>query len=320
MMGAFTALGAGTLQAWAQPGATVSNTTGTSGGSSQGDDTQWKGVETALGNTKGRVEEGGVFLISLPRKDLNITISGVPVKPDTGIEHEITFYGQGSGAIIKYELALLEREVNPVLNALLSQNLMPATDILTALHNHYLEISPMIMYMHGFIEGDAERVASVLHSVLANNTKTPFGGGDEPPGNPGFDIHSVEDTVGGDGHLSNGVLEVSVSRSETFREHGIVLPPAMQFQSTVYFQSLGGQQAIALGELAVLPDEADAVARQLHQYGITITALHNHELHVQPSVYYLHCFGNGPVYRLARGIRAGLNQTKSVFKQSPSTT
>lgn len=316
LLGGLVALKSGTLQAWAQPGFVTPD--GADAGGAQlnaaADDAQWKGVEAALGGTKGKLKDGGVFQVVVPRSDLNVTITGVPVKSDAGIANEFTFLRKGNTGYTKYEFALLEREVNPVLTALLAQNLMPATEVFAAVHNHYLEVSPVVVFMHGFIEGTVEHTANVLHSVLSSNTGTPFGHGDEPPGRPGFDTNSVKHTVGGEGDLSNGVLEVSVPRSETIRETGVMLPASMQFESTAYFQSLGGEQAIMLGEFVVLASEADAVVRQLQQYDITITALHSHELDVQPNFYYLHCSAKGPVYRLARGVRAGLNKTKSAFK------
>src|SRR5947209_20134652 len=64
--------------------------------------TDWSAVEAALGNTKGMVKDNGVFMIDLPRKDLNVTIAGVPVQPEMGIETELAFRTLRTTSMVKY--------------------------------------------------------------------------------------------------------------------------------------------------------------------------------------------------------------------------
>jgi uncharacterized protein DUF1259 len=126
------------------------------------DDSWTKDIEKALGNTKGELLPSGVFKVDLPRDDIHGTIFGVQVKPDFAYDGEVAFQRVGKDTVMKFEVALLDREVNPVLSALFAQNLRPKEEVFTALHNHYLEDSPPIRFMHGFAAGDAGRIAHAL--------------------------------------------------------------------------------------------------------------------------------------------------------------
>ena len=65
------------------------------------------------------------------------------------------------------DLVLTESEVGPVM-----QKLVDSEIEITAVHNHLLNESPRIMYMHVHGQGDAVKLASSLHDALAL-TKTP---------------------------------------------------------------------------------------------------------------------------------------------------
>jgi len=271
-------------------------------------------IEAALGGTKGMFEENGVFKVDVPRTDIKATIFGIAVKPDFALDTEITFKKVGNQTAMKFEACLLDAEVNPVLSAWLDQRLNPVQEDFTALHNHYLGDAPQIRFMHGFALGDVSKIAGALYKTLKENSRTPFGHGEEPPGDPGFDWKKVTDILGGTGELTNGILTVSVSRKEDFRQRGVKLPSEMQFESAFNFQSIGSGQVAVIGEFVVLKDEAGRVARELRQRKILVTALHNHELDVDPNVYYLHCWTTGGPIHIARDMRAALNHTNSDFK------
>jgi hypothetical protein len=47
----------------------------------------------------------------------------------------------------------------------------------------------------------------------------------------------------------------------------------------------------------------------LIENGIEVVALHNHMVHEQPRVFFLHYWGIGSAEQLAKGLRAALDQT-----------
>ncbi len=275
---------------------------------------RWQQVEDAMGNTAGTVEPHNVFKVDLPRTDIAATIADIPVEPDFALDGHVTFQRWRDREVMKFEVVLLDAEVNPVLSALFAEDLKPDVEVFTALHNHYLFDSPQIRFMHGFAIGNAADMAAALYRALSENSGTPFGHGDEPPGDPGFDAQRVADIIGGDEELTNGILHVSVERKERFTERGVRLKQNMEVESMFNFQAIGGGSVATIAEFVLRKNEVDPVARELRKRGFLVTALHNHELDVDPHPYYMHAWNTGDPITLARDIRAALELTDSKLK------
>jgi uncharacterized protein DUF1259 len=70
---------------------------------------------------------------------------GISVEADWGFDSEITFQPIcGGKALVKWEFCLLDKEVNPVWNALRMKNLQPKFSRINALHNHFIEVMPEV--------------------------------------------------------------------------------------------------------------------------------------------------------------------------------
>ncbi len=182
--------------------------------------------------------------------------------------------------------------------------------LVNALHNHYLELNPKIKYLHGTTIGDPVQVAKELRAALRHSHQ-PFVS--SSPGNTGLPNKEITEIIGGMSMISDSVLSVDVEHKGTFRELGIVLQPAMQLESLLNFQSIGNGKAAESFEVVVLPQEADAVIRTMREHTIYFTALHNHELFIEPNLYYIHGFATGEPLELARATRDALNHTNSKF-------
>jgi len=310
--GALATLSSGTIGALAQargePALTDQNN------QNKQNDQDWaKRIEDALGGTKGKFEDNGVFKIELPRTDIKATIDGVDVEPDFALDGELTFKRVGGDTAMKFEVVLLDSEVNPVLYAWLDQHVEPQLEQFTALHNHYLFDSPSIRFMHGFAVGNETKIAGALYRALKGNSGTPFGHKDVPSDKLNAIEKRITNILGGTGEDSDGVLTVTVARKEDFRQRGVKLPSDMEFDSVFNFQWIDGGNVASIGEFVLLKDEVDPVARELRRRKITITALHSHELDVQPNVYYMHTWAKGKPEAVAHDLRAALNKTNSEF-------
>jgi hypothetical protein len=128
-----------------------------------------KRIEGALGRS-GRDMGDGVFQVTVPRAE-TITENGHPLLPAMGITTVLNFQDTGGGkAAITGDFVLLDREVNPVAR-MLRQN---GIDV-TAIHNHGLQDSPRLFYMHFWANDDAEKLAQGLKAALdlTNSQKKP---------------------------------------------------------------------------------------------------------------------------------------------------
>ena len=57
--------------------------------------------------------------------------------------------------------------------------------------------------------------------------------------------------------------------------------------------------------------EVNPVIKALRQNGIAVTALYSQMLEEQPQLYFMHFWANDDAMKLAKGLRAALDQTNS---------
>jgi len=66
-----------------------------------------------------------------------------------------------------------------------------------------------------------------------------------------------------------------------------------------------------MGDLVLLDQEVPAVTSGLLSGGLDVTALHNHGLQDSPRLFYMHFWATDDAVKLARGLKAALDQTNS---------
>ena len=266
----------------------------------------------AVFGAQGELEEGGVLHFDFARTDLApVSLFGIALDPGIGFDTEINFQPVSNRSLVKWELCLLETEVNPVIDGLFQAGLFPRVSVANAIHNHFLQAKPEVKFMHGTALGDPVQIAQVLYQVLKANTGLPFA--TTPPGQTNLPNQQITQTIGGTSSISGIILNVEVPRRDRTVELGVVLAPTEQIQSMFNFQSIGNGQAAVNSEFSLRANEVDAVGRILRGDQFEIMAVHNHELFEEPDLYYLHAFNTGDPLALASAIRTALNNTNSIF-------
>ena len=174
------------------------------------------------------------------------------------------------------------------------------------------------MYMHIASHGDAVQMAKIIHDALAL-TKTP--GADQAAASStsvapaavelGFDQKQVEQTLGHSGNVNGGVLQIAVPRAETITDSGMAVPPSMGVATALNFQPTGNGKAAITGDVVLLASEVNPVIKALRTNGIAVTALHRHMLMEEPRLFFTHFWANDDAMKLAKGLRAALDNTNS---------
>lgn len=101
-----------------------------------------KQIEQALGRS-GRDIGKGLFQVSVPRAE-TLTEDGMPLLPSMGVVTALNFQAlDGGKAAITGDFVLVGKEVNPVARALREHGIE-----VTAIHNHGLDDTPRLFYMH----------------------------------------------------------------------------------------------------------------------------------------------------------------------------
>ena len=122
----------------------------------------------------------------------------------------------------------------------------------------------------------------------------------------------IAKAMGKEGDLTGEMYRVSFPRSD------LTVMPALALMSWAAFVK-SGATAITYGDLVLLDGDINPVISKLEERGIELSALHNHLLHEDPRIMYIHFVGRGNEVEMAKGIREALALTKSPLVSTPAS-
>lgn len=266
----------------------------------------WKQIDATFNRTA--AVTGDVHRYGFPRSDLSVTLDGVAIKPALALGGWIAFMPSHDGAMAMGDLVLLESEVNPVMTKMLEGGLQ-----VTAVHNHLLRATPETFYLHIAGHGDPAKIATAIRDALASS-KTPLTAPQAASAASSVDLDTaqIDQIIGAKGKARGGVYQIAVQRSDEISEDGMQLRPAppLGVATGINFQPTGSGKAAITGDFVLVGSEVNPVIQALKAGGIEITAVHSHMLDEQPRLFFLHFWANDDAVKLAKGLRAALDQTK----------
>jgi hypothetical protein len=106
-------------------------------------------------------QTGQVYKITVGRDDLQLKEMGAVISSRMGLNTWAAFYGSDANAEIAGDVAMLDREVTPVLKALRSHGLN-----IVAIHNHMIASQPAVYFLHYWGTGPAEKLAEGFKAAL----------------------------------------------------------------------------------------------------------------------------------------------------------
>lgn len=168
------------------------------------------------------------------------------------------------------------------------------------------------MYMHIGGKGSEENLAEGVKAVFDKITEL-------RGGNPGeaetrevensLDTDRISEILGYEGSMNRGVYKVTVGRPDVdLKANETSVSTFMGFNTWASWQGTPENAAVA-GDFVMLADEVEPVINALVNNGIEVVALHNHMIHEEPRVFFLHYWGTGSAYSLATSLREALDQT-----------
>lgn len=257
-------------------------------------------IDQALGRSGQKT--GDVYRVAFPRSDLHVTIAGVAIKPGLALGSWAAFSGTDASASVMGDLVLLEGEVNPVMAKLRAADFQ-----ITAVHNHVLNETPQVLYMHYLGHGDAAELAKSLRAALAES-KTPLSAPAPAPAaaSPPAFVKAIEDALGHKGQFNGGVLAFGIPRAEPITESGMTLTPPQGVAESINFQETTPGQVATTGDFVLIAEEVNPVISALEEHSIQVTALHSHMLTEQPRLFFMHFWAVGNAESVSQGIKAAL--------------
>jgi uncharacterized protein DUF1259 len=257
-------------------------------------------IDQALGRSGQKI--GDVYKVGFPRTDLHVSVHGLAIKPGFALGTWAAFTGTDDNAMVMGDLVLLEDELGPVMEKL------RAVDFeISAVHNHLINETPHVVYMHYMGQGPAAQLATSLRAVLAAS-KTPLekpAAAAEEPTPPAW-VKTVEDSVTRKGTLKSGVLSYGVPRAESITLGGMTVPPAAGVAIAITFQAADNGNVATTGDFVLIAEEVNPVISELRAHHISVTALHSHMLTEQPRLFFMHFWAVGSPESVGAGIAAAL--------------
>ncbi len=250
-------------------------------------------------------KSGEVYRVGFPRTDLRVTAGGVAIKPGLALGSWAAFSGSDDNATVMGDLVLLEDEVNPVM-----AKLRVGGFEITALHNHILNETPHILYLHYLGRGKAAELAQSLKAAVAESKtpmRKPAASSRETAEAPAF-VKTIENILAHQGRWGGGVLAFGIPRAETITEGGMALIGAQGVAESINFQDAGSGKVATTGDYVLTASEVNPVISALEAHNIQVTALHSHMLTEQPRLFFLHFWAVGSPEFVAQGIKAALDK------------
>ncbi len=102
-----------------------------------------------------------MYKITVGRDDLDVKEMGATINARMGLNTWAAFVGSNDDAAVAGDVAMLETEVTPTLKALRSHGL----DVV-AIHHHMINSRPVIIFLHYWGRGPAEKLATGFKAGL----------------------------------------------------------------------------------------------------------------------------------------------------------
>lgn len=257
-------------------------------------------IQNAIGLT-GKMMPGGIFRVSIPRDDLHVTVDRIRLKTALALGGYAVYEPLQQGALVMGDLPLLQSEVDSV-----QRDLLQSGFAITALHNHLLNETPHVMYMHYMKSGDPVAISRQLRDALKKTGMSFVHRAAAPAAAFPF-ATQIDAALNLTGSAHDGIYSVSLPRPEKITDDGTPLPPAMGVATSINFQTAGTNAIATTGDFVLTADQVQPVMRALQSHGIEVTALHQHLVGADPTLYFMHFWAAGSQASVLPGLRAALD-------------
>src|SRR6266487_994434 len=254
---------------------------------------------------------GDVFKLSVPRKEVRVSLDGFEIVPFMGLTSWVAFRQGPHHVTLMGDIVVLEDEIHDAMAAAIQSDLY-----VTALHNHFVREQPRVMFMH--IEGTADEAAlamgtqkifAAIRGVRQQRPVEPAAGNV----NSSLDTERLAKIVEHRGEGKDGVFKFVLGRPTVpvvcTRCGELDIDAAMGYNTWAAFQGTVAPAAVC-GDFAMLENEVHLVIRELQAGNIAVVAVHNHMFFEEPRTIFLHYWGIGPAHELAQTFQRALGTQK----------
>lgn len=263
---------------------------------------QITGIKGALNKTE------GVFKVSVPRKDVPVSVEGWKMPPFMGLTSWAAFESGGkSETMVMGDIVLFEDEVNTVMSAALDHGLE-----VTALHNHFFFDQPKVYFMHIGGDGKTADLASGVRAVFDAITQYRAAHAEighrfvtqDLPAESAITPAALEAVFGAKGQAQAGMVKFVFGREVTMA-CGCSAGKEMGVNTWAAFAGTDAN-AVVDGDFVVTAAELQGALKSLRADGVNIVAIHSHMTDDTPHMLFFHYWGRGKAADLAASVQKAL--------------
>jgi hypothetical protein len=265
-------------------------------------------IESITGLKGSLSEKENTFKVSKPKDDVAVTVEQNRLAPFMGLTSWAAFAPAMSNEyMVMGDMVLFEDEVNPAMSVALDKGLE-----VTALHNHFFFDEPKVYFMHIGGEGSLEKLAQGVRAIfdkekeIRDTNASPaksFGSG-QLPEKSSIDGEAISQVFCQKGDAKNGMYKVTIGRE--VKMDGCKVGNSLGVNTWAGFAGTP-DDALVVGDFAVLENELQTVLKTLRAANINIVAIHQHMTGENPRMLFLHYYGRGKALLLAQGVKAAVN-------------
>jgi hypothetical protein len=113
-------------------------------------------------------QTGPVYKITIGRPDIPLKEMGASINARMGLNTWAAFYGSDADAVVAGDIAMLDREVTPVLKSLRASGI----DVV-AIHHHMTGTQPQVIFLHYWGKGPAQKLATAFRTAIEQTGARP---------------------------------------------------------------------------------------------------------------------------------------------------
>jgi hypothetical protein len=106
-------------------------------------------------------QTGPVYKVTIGRPDIDLREHGAKINARMGLNTWAAFAGTDADAMVAGDVAMLEREVTPVLKALRSNGFN-----VVAIHHHMTGVNPPVIFLHYYAVGPTAQLALAVRGAV----------------------------------------------------------------------------------------------------------------------------------------------------------
>jgi hypothetical protein len=250
------------------------------------------------------VSEDGAVRANIPRKEMTLSVDGIPYPAAAGLSTTVVFRSTPGGASLVGSAILYQDEVSSAMDAALAHGME-----ITSLHDRFFFDEPRVAIMHFVAEGNPALLASGVQAIGAATRdarlRSPrpldtFPGDAPQPG--ALDAAGIGAVFGVQASVSEGLLQISVAGDPS--QKGARFADAPLLWAAFFGSDL---RAAVDGGFTLTPHQVQPVLQALRRANINVVAVQQHGMGHEPGHSLVYFHARGTSLALAQGVQAALS-------------